>query len=61
MALSTMRTVIDLYHTTEEAKKKIPSQIAIILPPAEGEDVREDKRDEAFRANLEQHYIEELS
>ncbi|PVH87568.1 hypothetical protein DL98DRAFT_525607 [Cadophora sp. DSE1049] len=40
--------------------KEPPAQIAIILPPPEGEDVRADKRDEAFRLELVQHFVTEL-
>ncbi|KAG4425439.1 hypothetical protein IFR04_001358 [Cadophora malorum] len=40
--------------------KELPAQIGIVLPPPEGEDVREDKRDEAYRRKLVDHFVDEL-
>ncbi|KAK0119948.1 hypothetical protein ONS95_011372 [Cadophora gregata] len=37
-----------------------PEQIAIVIPPPEGEDVRQDKRDEEFRQQLVQNFVTEL-
>ncbi|KAH7354812.1 hypothetical protein BKA65DRAFT_228987 [Rhexocercosporidium sp. MPI-PUGE-AT-0058] len=60
IALTAIQKFIDTLIVVNDAQRKLPSQIAIILPPAEGDDVREDKRDEEFRLELQQHYIVEL-
>ncbi|KAG4438064.1 hypothetical protein IFR05_006430 [Cadophora sp. M221] len=60
IALTAIRTFIDSLIIDNDDNKRLPAQIAIILPPPEGDDVREDKRDEEFRFEIEKHYATEL-
>ncbi|KAL2070641.1 hypothetical protein VTL71DRAFT_13667 [Oculimacula yallundae] len=60
MAVESIKRVIDLLIDSPNARRPIPVQIAIILPPEEGDDVRQDKKEEPLRLELEQHFIKEF-